>query len=76
MIEHPGGARLLLEAAQAVLVGGERRRQHLDRDLAAEPRVARPEYLAHAAGGDQIDDLVGANPGSGVHAFKSSENRF
>ena len=32
--------------------------QHLDRDGAAEPRVARAVDLAHPAGADPIEDLV------------------
>ena len=64
VIERAGGARLLLEAAQAVGVGRERRGQHLDGDVAAEARVARAIDLAHAAGADRSDDLVRANPGS------------
>ena len=35
--------------------------QGLERDVAMEPRVARPVNLAHAAPPDRRDDLVGAN---------------
>ena len=34
--------------------------QHLDRHLAAEPRVAGPVDLAHAARAERPDDLVGS----------------
>ena len=34
--------------------GGE----HLDRDVAAEPRVARAPHFAHAAGAERRCDLV------------------
>ena len=40
-------------------------RQHLDRDLASEPRVAGAIHLAHAAGAERGDDLVGAEAGTG-----------
>ena len=32
--------------------------EHLDRDRAAEPRVARAIDLAHPAGADPVEDLV------------------
>ena len=60
VVEDPGGLGLLLEAAQAVGIGGEGRRQHLDRDLARKPRVLRPIDLAHPPGADLAEDLVGA----------------
>ena len=56
-------ARLLLEAAQAVGVRGERR-QDLEGDLATEPRVARAVDLAHAARAEGAEDFVGAEPGA------------
>ena len=52
VVEDAGGFRLLLEAAQPVRVLREGRRQHLDRDLASEPRILRPIHLAHAPGAD------------------------
>ena len=51
---------LALEAREAVLVGGQRRRQRLDRDFAAELGIARAIDLAHAARADQAGDLIGA----------------
>ena len=59
-LRTPGGLRLLLEAAQAIGVLRERRGQDLDRDLAPEPRILRAVDLAHAAGADLAEDLVGA----------------
>ena len=38
---------------------GDGRRKHLDRHLAAQPRVARPVDLAHAARAERREDLVG-----------------
>ena len=39
--------------------------QDLDRDVAVEARVARAVDLAHAAGAEGGEDLVGAEAGSG-----------
>ena len=64
MIERREHARLTLEAHQAVGVGGDRRRDDLDRDVAAQPRVARAIDLAHPAGTDQRDDVMAADPRS------------
>ena len=44
------GARLLLEAAKLIGIGGTCLRDHLDRDVAAEPRIAGAVDLTHAAG--------------------------
>ncbi len=60
MVQDARGLRFLLEAAQAVRVGRERRRQHLDRDVAPEPGILRAIDLAHSTGADRLEDLVGA----------------
>ena len=58
---------LALEAGDRVLAGGHVRQQHLDGDLAVEPRVAGAVNDTHAARADHIEDLVGSdqltNPG-------------
>ena len=64
MIQYPA-ARLLLEAAQAIGVGGKGRRQNFDGDVAAQARVPRTPDLAHPAGADRREDLVGTEPGAG-----------
>ena len=64
MIERGGSARFLLETLEAVAVPGEGRREHLDGDVASEPRVARTVHLAHRSCSDQGDYLVGAEPGA------------
>src|SRR5205085_9581127 len=51
---------LALEAAQRLGVLRERRRQDLDRDVPLELRVASPVDLAHPAGADRREDLVGS----------------
>ncbi len=59
MIQRGGGARFTLEAAEPIGIGGEGRRQDLDRDVTAEAPVAGAVHLAHAAGAEQRHDLVG-----------------
>ena len=66
MVEHPGGARFLFEAAQRSGDRCERLRDQLDRDVAAEARVFRAIDLAHAAFTEPSDDLVGADPGADI----------
>ena len=61
MVELRQNLRFALEAGQALLVLDERRRQHLDRDVALQPRVGRSPHLPHAAFAQLGDDLVGAD---------------
>jgi hypothetical protein len=60
MIETRNGARLALEAREAIGARRDGLRQHLDRDFASETRVARAIDLAHAPGSERAGDLVGA----------------
>ena len=64
MVELREQLRFALEARQALLVRGERRRQDLDRDVAPELGVGRPVDLAHAALAQLGGDLVGAEAGA------------
>ena len=50
--------RLGLEAAPHLGIGGDVRGHDLERDVAAEPRVARAIDLAHPAGAERRDDFV------------------
>ncbi len=52
MIERRRGVCFLDEATTAILVGDPIGGQHLDRDVALEPRIARAIDLAHAPGAD------------------------
>ena len=65
MIQRREQARLALEAREPLGIGGERRRQDLDRDVAAEPGVARAVDLAHAARAERCHHLVDAEPRTG-----------
>jgi hypothetical protein len=58
MIERGGGTRLLREARQRVLLRGEPRREHLDRDFAPELRIACDKDFAHAARADRAEHFV------------------
>jgi hypothetical protein len=63
MLEAGDRARFALESVARVRIGGDVRPEHLERDGAIQPRVARLVDLAHAAGADGGDDLVRAETG-------------
>ena len=65
MIQRGERLRFALETRQAIRVRGERVRQHLDRDLAAEAGVGGAVHLAHAAFADLRGDFVDAEAGAG-----------
>ncbi len=54
-----------LEAQAGIRVGRDARRQDLDGHRAVEADVTRSVDLAHAAGADQLDDLVGSKRAPG-----------
>ena len=55
-----GRARFGGEPADAIRVGSESLVEHFHRDVASEPCVAAAIDLAHAAGAEQRNDVVGA----------------
>ena len=61
MIQGRGRSRFLREPPYAVLIGDELRRQHLHRDLPAEPHILRQIHLAHAARAELFDDPIVGN---------------
>ena len=63
VVELPGGAGLLLEAADPLRIERDVAVQDLDRDVAAEARVAGAVDLAHAPRADAVGDLVRPEPG-------------
>jgi hypothetical protein len=65
VVEARDRARLALEAGADLGVVDEVRRKHLDRDFAAEPRIARAIDLAHAAGAERGEDFVGTEASRG-----------
>ena len=60
---RPPGLRAR-SARRVRFVRREPGRQDLDRDVAPEPRVARPVHLAHPAGAERRDDLILSEPRS------------
>ena len=64
MVQRAGGPRLLFEALPARRVGSDIRGQYLERDLAAQSRIPRPVYLAHAARAQRRNDFIRSKPGS------------
>ena len=65
MVQRRRCARLELEAAQPLVILRRVSRQHLDCDLAAEPRVFRAIDLTHAAVSKRSDDFVRAETRAG-----------
>ena len=65
MRERGDGLGLALESGERFGVAGELVGQDLDRDVALQPRVARPVDLAHPARAERGEDLVGAEAGTG-----------
>ena len=70
MVEDAGRARLLLEALQALRIAREGAGQDLDRDVAAEARIARAEDLSHPSRADGGEDLVGPETGAGLDSHE------
>jgi hypothetical protein len=54
-----------LEPGEPIGIVGKGIRQHLQRDVAIQLRVARAVHLAHAASAERRDNLIGANSGAG-----------
>ena len=50
--------RFAFEPHQPIGIGGERRWQHFDRDIAIQLRIARAIHLAHAARTEGGEDFV------------------
>ena len=60
VVEGGDGPRLPFEEAEALGIAGHLLRQHLDRDVAAEAGITGAVDLPHAAGPEELDDLVGS----------------
>ena len=66
-MHHPcGRARLPHEARAALVIAHDRRRQHLDGDLAVQLWITRPIHLAHTASAEKRIDHEAAELGSGL----------
>ena len=60
MRQQAGGRASSSKRRSRVGIGGKAGGQRLDRDVAAEARIARAIHLAHPAGADEPEDLVGS----------------
>ena len=71
-----GGDRLglALEALAALLVLGEGGGEDLDGDAAVEAGVLPPPDLAHSAGADRRQELVGPEPRSGLNWHECADS--
>ena len=57
--------RLLLKKPQPLGIAGKSCRQHLDRDLAVEPRITRTIHLTHAASTEWGKNFIWTKFGAG-----------
>ena len=65
MIERGQHLRLAPEACEAIAIERERVGDDLQRDVAIQLGIARAIHLAHPAGAESGDDLVGTETGAG-----------
>lgn len=65
MRERGEQLRFALEPREAIGIGRLQVGEDLQRDVAAEPVIARPVNLTHPAGAERSDHFVDAEPGSG-----------
>ena len=75
MVERRKHLRLALESRDAIGVGGEEIGQNLDRDVAVQPRIARPIHFAHSAGANGGEDFVRAETRAGFKGHALGETR-
>ena len=66
MIQRREDLRFTLEAGEAVMVGGDVRRQHLNGHIAVQAAIAGAVHLPHAAAANERDDVVGAEASAGT----------
>jgi hypothetical protein len=70
MRQRSNGLCFAFETRERVRIDGEVFREHLDGDVAIEPRVARPIHFAHSTGAHDIDDFVRVQPCSGTQRHR------
>jgi hypothetical protein len=58
MIERGRHAGLVHEPRDALWIAGFRGREHLDGNIATEPRIGRAIDISHSAAGDEVDHAV------------------
>ena len=62
MIEARRKPRFFIEAPPHLRIRAQGRSNHLQRDIASEPRVVRTVDLAHAAASNKGTNRIGAEP--------------
>ena len=62
MAQRRDDARFALEARERLRVVGETLGKNLDRDVALQPRVPGAIHLAHSAGAERREHLIGSEP--------------
>ena len=67
MVERRQDACFTLEPREPLRIAGERVRKDLDRDVAAQLRIARAVDLAHPAAPDEGLDLIDAESLPSMH---------
>ncbi len=70
VVEGGGEARLLEQPVVGLFVGAQPLGQHLDRHLAAEPRVLGQVDLAHPALAEAADDLEALEDRADLHGVR------
>ena len=73
MIERSQDAGFTTKPCPAIVIEWMAPGENLDRDVAAEPRVSRAVDLTHAAGAEQLLDLIGAEPRTAHEAWRHIE---
>ena len=76
MIQRGGGACFLLESAETIRVLRKGRRQHLDRDVAPQPRIVCSIDLAHATGAKRSEDGVGPEANTGGQGHEGPDSSW
>jgi hypothetical protein len=75
MIQRGKDDGFALETREPIRIGGEMRRQELQRDLALQSRVARAPDFAHPAGAERAKDFVMRQTRSRTHHLSSRLHR-
>ncbi len=75
MVERSQDAGFTPKPRPAIIIEWMALGENLDRDVAAKPRVFRAVDLTHAAGAEQLLDLIGAEPRTGHERVRIAAGR-
>ena len=76
VVQRRGGVRFLLEPVEPLRVRRVLRRQQLERDAAAQPRIVRQVHLAHPTNSESLLDAVMAERAVGRELFGHAGDRL